>query len=540
MAIKKKINMKKTKFIISLFLLTLLLACTNDNKDLNVGAISSPNNISALMKITQDNSGKVIFIPMGEGVAQYEIYFGDATTDPAFITPGGFTTHTYPEGVYQIKIAGITLNGDRTEVIQELTVSFSAPTDLVPVITTGSNLSINVSATANLETFFQVYYGDVANEVPVDFMEGQTGSHTYAAAGTYSVKVVALSGGLATSEVIQNVTVTNLFAAPAPTFPAANVISMFSDAYTNVPVDTWKTDWSQANLENINISGNATKKYTNLNFVGVETVATPINASTMTYFHTDVWSSNFTTFRVKLVDFGANGIFGGGDDVEHEIVFANPATESWVSLDIPLSSFTGLTTRAHIGQLIFSAAPAGNVTAYVDNVFFYNQAGILTTAAPTPTVPAANVISMFSNAYTNVPVDTWHTDWSSATLTDVTIAGNATKKYSALDFVGIETVTSQINATSMTYFHTDVWSSDFTVFKIKLVDFGANAAYGGGDDKEHEIIITSPVQSGWVSLDIPLANFTGLTTRAHIAQLIYAATPTGNNTVYIDNVYFHN
>jgi hypothetical protein len=28
----------------------------------------------------------------------------------------------------------------------------------------------------------------------------------------------------------------------------------------------------------------------------------------------------------------------------------------------------------------------------------------------------------------------------------------------------------------MTHFHTDIWSSDLTEFKVKLVDFGANGA----------------------------------------------------------------
>jgi hypothetical protein len=92
----------------------------------------------------------------------------------------------------------------------------------------------------------------------------------------------------------------------------------------------------------------------------------------------------------------------------------------------------------------------------------------------------------------------------------------------------------------MTHFHTDVWSADFTEFKIKLVDFGADGAYGGGDDVEHEIVISSPSQGEWISLDIPLSDFTGLTTRAHMAQLIYVGAPTGNNTIYIDNVYYHN
>ena len=532
--------MKKIQIFISLFVLAFLFGCSNDNSDINLDDINAPVDISALMTIKQDNSGKVTFLPRGEGVSQYEIFYGDATVEPGYVDPGETIEHTYAEGVYQVKVVATTLNGKRTEVTQVLTVSFLAPNNLNVDIIAGTDLSISLSATANLETYFQAYFGDVVNEVPVDFMEGEVISHTYAASGTYQVRVVALSGGVATTEYLEDVIVTNLFAAPTPTIPSANVISMFSDAYTNVPVDTWRTSWSQATLDEVTIGGNAAKKYSALNFVGIEATTTPINATAMTYFHTDVWSSDFTQFKVKLVDFGANGAFGGGDDVEHEITISTPAQETWVSLDLPLSSFTGLTTRAHIAQLIYVGAPSGNNTVYIDNVYFYNLGGSLTTAAPTPTLPAANVISMFSGAYTNVPVDTWRTSWSQATLTDVNVAGNPTKKYSGLDFVGIEATSTPINATSMTHFHTDVWSSDFTNFKVKLVDFGANGVFGGGDDKEHEIVFASPAQNTWISLDIPLASFTGLTTRAHIAQLIYAGTPTGNTTVYIDNVYFHN
>jgi hypothetical protein len=42
-------------------------------------------NISALTTITQDNTGNVTFIPRGEGVTQYEIYFGDGTVAPAYV-----------------------------------------------------------------------------------------------------------------------------------------------------------------------------------------------------------------------------------------------------------------------------------------------------------------------------------------------------------------------------------------------------------------------------------------------------------------------
>jgi hypothetical protein len=329
-------------------------------------------------------------------------------------------------------------------------------------------------------------------------------------------------------------------AAPNPTSASNNVISMFSNKYTNVAIDTWRTSWSSATLTEMQIQGNDTKKYSSLDFVGVEsTGANLINASNMDTFHVDMWTPNITTFRVKLVDFGADAAFGGGDDKEHELLFT-PTQNQWNSLHIPLSNFTGLTTKGHIAQLIFSALPAGTANVFIDNVYFSKATVVLepTTAAPNPTSASNNVISMFSNKYTNVAIDTWRTSWSSATLTEMQIQGNDTKKYSSLDFVGVEsTGANLINASNMDTFHVDMWTPNITTFRVKLVDFGADAAFGGGDDKEHELLFT-PTQNQWNSLHIPLSDFTGLTTKSHIAQLIFSALPTGLGTVYIDNVYF--
>jgi hypothetical protein len=334
-------------------------------------------------------------------------------------------------------------------------------------------------------------------------------------------------------------------AAPTPTALESNVISMFSNAYTNVAVDTWKTVWSNATLEDIQIQGNDTKKYSALDFVGIETVgANSINATEMTTFHLDMWSPNVTTFRIKLVDFGADNAFAGGDDSEHEIIIQNPALGQWVSLAIPLSDFTGLTSREHLSQMILSCLPTAQGIVYIDNVYFSatpQAPNEPMTAAPTPTIPAANVISMFSNAYTNVAVNTWRTDWSSATLEDIQIQGNDTKKYSALDFVGIETTgANSIDASNMTTFHLDMWSPNVTTFRVKLVDFGADNGFAGGDDSEHEIIIENPALGEWVSLAIPLSDFVGLTSREHLSQLILSCLPTGQGTVFVDNVYFSN
>ena len=331
-------------------------------------------------------------------------------------------------------------------------------------------------------------------------------------------------------------------AAPDPTEDPADVISMFSNVYTDVAVDTWKTSWSVATLEDIQIQGNDTKKYTGLSFVGVETVGPNlIDASTMTHFHIDVWTPNMTTLKIKLVDFGANAVFDGGDDTEHELIFENPAQGEWISYDIPLTDFTGLINTDHMAQFIFSSIPAGGGVLYVDNVYFYEGGTISEpmTAAPDPTEDPANVISMFSNVYTDVAVDTWKTNWSVATLEDIQIQGNDTKKYTGLSFVGVETVgPNLIDASTMTHFHIDVWTPNMTTLKIKLVDFGANAVFDGGDDTEHELIFENPAQGEWISYDIPLTDFTGLINTDHMAQFIFSSIPAGGGVLYVDNVYF--
>jgi len=162
-----------------------------------------------------------------------------------------------------------------------------------------------------------------------------------------------------------------------------------------------------------------------------------------------------------------------------------------------------------------------------------------TNPAPTPTVDPSNVISMFSNTFTNVGVDTWKTVWSSlGSLTDLQIGGNDTKKYFNLGHVGIETTgANYIDVTNMNYFHVDVWTPNITKLYIKLVDFGANAAWSGGDDVEHELTFT-PIQSTWNSYNLALSDFTGLTTRQHFAQLIFKGDPYSTGILYIDNVYF--
>lgn len=160
------------------------------------------------------------------------------------------------------------------------------------------------------------------------------------------------------------------------------------------------------------------------------------------------------------------------------------------------------------------------------------------TAAPTPNRAANTVISLFSNAYANRTIDTWSASWDRADMTNTFIENNETKRYSKLNYAGIEFATHQINATAATHLHLDIWTPNATTFKVKLVDFGENAIYQGttNDDSEAEVSF-APTLGKWVSYDIALSDFKDLKSRAHLAQMILVGS---NSRVYVDNVYFFN
>jgi len=243
----------------------------------------------------------------------------------------------------------------------------------------GIQASVNLPSGVNQNVAISPYYFTFSSSAPSVASVNAVGLITVLSAGTTTI-TAKLNGTTAVGKLtLTSVGQANLPATPAPVPPArlpANVISMYSNAYTNVPVDTWNTRWqfSTADEYFITISNDNVIRYKNLNFVGIEFTSNRINATAMTHFHMDIWTPDNTAlpnnFKILLVDFGANGTFGGGDDKSHEITITRPAliSNNWVSIDVPLSTFTGLTTRANLAQLVLSGT-VPNV--FVDNVYFY-------------------------------------------------------------------------------------------------------------------------------------------------------------------------
>ena len=72
---KMKIVKTTLKFMLAFI---LILGCTQDDDNLDVvNTIAAPTNVSATVRITQDNTGLVTITPLAQGVASFKVDFGD-------------------------------------------------------------------------------------------------------------------------------------------------------------------------------------------------------------------------------------------------------------------------------------------------------------------------------------------------------------------------------------------------------------------------------------------------------------------------------
>lgn len=273
------------KIILFSLLIASFLGCKKEVFDDTSFVTNSngPDSLSVLFEITQDNSGLVTITPNGRGAVSYDVFYGHGATIAVKVAAGKNTTHIYPEGVYTVKVIAYGVNGKSKELNQQLTVTFRAPENLQVnvAIDPANNYKVNVSATAQYETNFKVFFGNVPNEVPVSFLEGQTVSRTYTATGTYNVKVVALSGGAATTEKTVPVTIVDPILLPL-TFQSPTI-----------------------NYSWFNFDGGNTTIINNPNSSGLNTST---KVARMVKEAGQPWGGSFITLSSNI-DFSANKIF---------------------------------------------------------------------------------------------------------------------------------------------------------------------------------------------------------------------------------------
>ncbi len=229
----------------------------------------------------------------------------------------------------------------------------------------GTNIAVDASST---------YFDFTSSDETVATVDA-TGLVTTGAQGTATIK--ASMNGIEADGALTIVSRGVYNGAPTPTHLPENVISIFSDAYENVPVNYYNGYWQPyqtTTSADFEVNGDHVLNYNNFNFVGIEFSSPTIDIRNMTHFVINLYIPNAFTgspnFQIELVDFGADGVFGGTDNRSHRLTFTPPSitAQNWITLNIPLTSFTGLTTRAHLGQIIFEGT---NIPGfYADNIYF--------------------------------------------------------------------------------------------------------------------------------------------------------------------------
>ena len=388
-----KIINKITKVFI---IIVMVFACNEEDNLSFLDTIPAPSNVSAVFNITQDNTGLVTIFPTAEGATSFDIYFGDTTTDPENIKQGNNIEHTYAEGSYEVKVVASNIKGDTAEITKQLVVSFKAPENLMVTVENDAAISkqVNVNATADFASMYEFYSGEDNITQPV--MTGNIGegiSYQYANPGTYSVKVIAKGGAIETTEYTADFEVTEILAPVVSTVtpPAKNdedVISIFSDAYTDVAGTDFNPNWSQSTIYNaFDLNGDAILQYSNLNYQGID-LGSEIDASSMEILHLDIWTPDATSIDIYPLP---NGVQPADERFVTKALTAN----SWTTINIPMSDFTdqGLPVDK-LKQFKF----VGSGTVFIDNIYFYK--------APSPT----GTPIVFDDFEGNGNISTWAGD----------------------------------------------------------------------------------------------------------------------------------
>ena len=417
--------MKTLKYFLStLLVISFVWSCANDELN-NLDFLDSsvaPTKVDALLTITQDNTGLVTIAPSAEGAVVFDINFGDASA-PETIKVGKKATHTYAEGNYTVKIIAKGITGLSTEITKELPVSFNAPefvSDPETFIKNDPAISKKVNVTIQPDdvkwtTFFDVHFVEDGVETILTGNLGNTVSYTYANAGLVDIKIVIKGGAIATTEYIKtDFEVTEILQpiASAPTQPgrqSSDYISIFSDAYTDIPGTNFNPWWWQSTIYTpFDLNGDAMLQYSNLNYQGIEFGAdVDAVATSMEYVHIDIWSPDVTAFEFYLISRSSG----------EKYVLNNLVKDQWNSFDIPLSAFTdqGLTLGDIFQFKIVGSpwAPNGFGSIFVDNLYFWKT--------PSEPSPIAGTWKIAPEAYALMVGDSYGSgNWWGNSAGDVT------------------------------------------------------------------------------------------------------------------------
>lgn len=218
--------------------------------------------------------------------------------------------------------------------------------------------------------FYDITYGSTtvttsgASGVQKSFIiGGLTGTTNY----SFSIVARDRSGNaVATPIVVTAVTLTPIPGAPVPIVNASQVISIFSDTYTNLDGTDFNPNWGQVTQESlVQLNGNNTIKYANLSYQGIA-LATFVNASTMNKLHVDIYPLDETSLQITPISPATP------NNMEFSVALTPLILNQWNSYNLSLTEFTGV-DMTNVIQFKFTGS--GGKSVYMDNLYFFNDLG---------------------------------------------------------------------------------------------------------------------------------------------------------------------
>ena len=170
-------------------------------------------------------------------------------------------------------------------------------------------------------------------------------------------------------------------AAPVPTWPAAQVKSIYSDSYDLAPAHTpnYNADWWSAPAITLSdIEGNNYMDYNLANDGMIGWQYDQISVATMEKLHIDIWASAAGTLSIRPITDGDGAL---NDNRKSLTLIA----QQWNSFDIELAEF-GAHDWTKLFQFSIEYWNAGGLTGEhisVDNVYFYRETALVDSEKPT-------------------------------------------------------------------------------------------------------------------------------------------------------------
>ena len=265
-----------------------------------------------------------------------------------------------------------------------------------------------------------------------------------------------------------------------------------------------------------------------IDLTSTKTVSVKVYSTTASYFKGKIQAGQSSQDDIELTTSEAHT--GSGWET---LTFTFPAaTGEWGELVI----FTNVDAN---GALIDPAvevleAHFDDLTAAQGSEIPAPAAGPTTAATAPPTRDAADVISIYSDAYTAATTIS-AVDWDDSDFEEVSIAGDNVLKIAGNNFLAI-VFGDYLDATNMTNLHMDYWIADDwqdgQVLNPKLSNHAAEAGETNALDISNPIVSQAEVQN-WQSKDFVLTG-----DRESLKEFIF--TVAGKTDLYyLDNVYLY-